>query len=119
MTDVAHAPTDKQLAKGPTVTLVRPGWHGNTVALHGFAYPIRFDSGKAVVLKAHADAWITAGWLNTNGVSIIDNNTKAEPPAESPERTRDELYAEAQRLDIPGRSSMTKQELEHAISQAN
>ncbi len=31
-------------------------------------------------------------------------------------RTRDQLYAEAKRLDIPGRSRMRKDELEDAIS---
>ena len=32
------------------------------------------------------------------------------------ERTRDELYAQAQRMDIPGRSQMTKDELRAAVS---
>ncbi len=32
---------------------------------------------------------------------------------------RDELYAEAKRLDIPGRSAMSKAELEAAIDKAN
>jgi hypothetical protein len=30
-------------------------------------------------------------------------------------RTRDELYAEARKLEVPGRSSMNKQQLESAL----
>ncbi|GAA1144712.1 hypothetical protein GCM10009630_49160 [Kribbella jejuensis] len=33
----------------------------------------------------------------------------------APSRTRDELYADAKRLDIKGRSKMTKAQLEKAI----
>ena len=32
-----------------------------------------------------------------------------------PKRTRSELYAEAKRRNIPGRSKMSKKELEHAL----
>ena len=38
-------------------------------------------------------------------------------PADDP-RSKDELYAEAQRLDIPGRSRMTKSELAAALADA-
>ena len=31
--------------------------------------------------------------------------------------TRDELYEEAKRLDVPGRSSMTKEELRRAVAE--
>jgi len=34
------------------------------------------------------------------------------------EKTRDELYAEAKKRDIPGRSKMNKAELEHALHAA-
>lgn len=34
------------------------------------------------------------------------------------DRTKDELYDEAKRLNIEGRSSMTKQQLERAIARA-
>ena len=38
---------------------------------------------------------------------------RSEPAADG--RTRAELYAEARRRDIPGRSRMSKRELEHAL----
>jgi hypothetical protein len=43
-----------------------------------------------------------------------------QPPAEPPAAgaTRDELYEMAKEADIPGRSSMTKQELADALRQA-
>ena len=112
MTALATAPTDKELRKGPTVTLQRPGWDGHAVSPHGFAYNIVFHDGEATVLKAHVDAWITAGFLATNGVTIIDSEPSAP---ESPERSKVDLYDEATRLDIAGRSSMTKEQLAEAI----
>ena len=39
----------------------------------------------------------------------------AEPSPESRQPTRQELYEQAQRLDIPGRSRMNKAELRAAI----
>lgn len=35
------------------------------------------------------------------------------------EQTKQELYEEAQKLDIPGRSNMDREELEDAVNQAN
>jgi len=73
--DTVHAPTDKELKKGPVVTLKRFGWNDTVISPHGFAYPIRFVDGKATVLKAHADAWLTDGLLATAGIIV------EEPPA--------------------------------------
>ena len=41
--------------------------------------------------------------------------TQTSSPAEKAEPTRDDLYREATRLEVPGRSRMTKQELADAI----
>jgi hypothetical protein len=52
----------------------------------------------------------------TNLVARIAPAKKAA--AESKEPTRDELYARASELDIPGRSEMNKDELAAAIAEA-
>jgi len=70
--DTVHAPTEKELAKGPVVILVRPGWVEHDISPHGFAYPIRFRDGKATVLKDHADAWLTQGLLDTSGITVVE-----------------------------------------------
>jgi hypothetical protein len=44
--------------------------------------------------------------------------TESLPPAQGDRRTRDELYREAQRLEIEGRSKMNKQELHEAVEAA-
>jgi hypothetical protein len=40
---------------------------------------------------------------------------KASNTSSKDEKTRDELYAEAKKRDIPGRSKMNKSQLEHAL----
>lgn len=40
-------------------------------------------------------------------------------PKGQDEPTKDELYEQAQELDIPGRSTMTKDELQQAIDEAS
>ncbi|MEU4192370.1 Rho termination factor N-terminal domain-containing protein [Kribbella sp. NPDC026611] len=46
--------------------------------------------------------------------AMAGRRSGTRPPAQ-PEKTKDELYAEAQRLDIKGRSAMTKSELAAAV----
>lgn len=45
-----------------------------------------------------------------------DKPSASSPEAEEP--TRDELYTEAQRLEIQGRSKMNKQQLQEAVDAA-
>lgn len=55
----ATQPTDKQMRKGPVVTMVGTHFAGGDVSFHGLAYPIRFDhTGKAKVYGPHFDEWI-------------------------------------------------------------
>jgi hypothetical protein len=46
------------------------------------------------------------------------NGRPASTPAKSGSPTRDELYSEAQRLEIEGRSKMNKKELAEAVEAA-
>lgn len=48
---------------------------------------------------------------------LVDEAPVQEPPRKEA-RTRDELYREATRLDIPGRSKMNKQQLQKAVDEA-
>jgi hypothetical protein len=50
--------------------------------------------------------------------STSNGRAPAKRPAESSAPTRDELYSEAQRLEIQGRSKMNKQELSEAVEAA-
>jgi hypothetical protein len=50
--------------------------------------------------------------------STSNGRAPAKRPAESSTPTRDELYSEAQRLEIQGRSKMNKQELSEAVEAA-
>ena len=43
---------------------------------------------------------------------------QVQAPSRHGARTRDELYREAARLDIPGRSKMNKQQLQKAVDEA-
>ena len=52
--------------------------------------------------------------VGMTGISSGD----ASPVVPHPSRTKDELYADARRLGIKGRSKMTKRELEQAIRRA-
>lgn len=49
---------------------------------------------------------------------VQDLEHRTDPSALQDDRTKDELYEEAQRLDIEGRSEMTKDELAAAITAA-
>jgi hypothetical protein len=43
---------------------------------------------------------------------------QVQEPSRQEARTRDELYREAARLDIPGRSKMDKRQLQKAVDEA-
>jgi rubrerythrin len=53
--------------------------------------------------------------LSLAGARSVATDSSPDTAPED-ERTRDELYAQAQELDIPGRSQMTKDELRAAVS---
>ena len=53
----------------------------------------------------------------TTPASTSDGRSPSTP-ADPGSPTRDELYSEAQRLDIQGRSKMNKQELQEAVEAA-
>ena len=70
-----------------------------------------------------------AAWRRMREPSNAPPPLAPEPRDDDPRRpgagpngrtaTRDELYARARALDIPGRSRMTKRELEQALSRAS
>ena len=74
-------PTEKELARGPTVTLVSHRITRSAWVPHGFAYPIRFDGqGKAVVLESHFDLWIGGPLAAKMGMKVTRTpEAKPEP----------------------------------------
>jgi hypothetical protein len=50
------------------------------------------------------------------GTALGDRRTNASRPAADEGRTYDDLYDEAKRRNIPGRSKMSKTELERALA---
>ncbi|MBW3547681.1 MAG: Ku protein [Actinobacteria bacterium] len=73
--------------------------------------PARADEGEVVDLMAALEASVAAARQGRDRSPSADRNWD--------ELSRDELYDEAQRRDIPGRSSMTKQELVEALGEAS
>lgn len=71
--------------------------------------PARADEGEVVDLMAALEASVAAARQGRDRSRSTDRNWD--------ELSRDELYDEAQRRDIPGRSSMTKQELVEALGE--
>ena len=69
-------------------------------------------------LLAALNAWL-AGARRTPPPYGVARDLPEHPPGTSKtdSATRDELYAAAKRLDIPGRSSMRKAELQRAVAQ--
>jgi hypothetical protein len=67
--------------------------------------------------------WVAIGGAVGGGVGYLvrrwagDARTFKEAVDLRDEGTKEDLYAEAQRLDIPGRSSMTRDELATAIAE--
>ena len=73
--------------------------------------PAGADEGEVVDLMAALEASVAAARQGRDRSRSADRNWD--------ELSRDELYDEAQRRDIPGRSSMTKQELVEALGEAS
>ena len=71
--------------------------------------PARADEGEVVDLMAALEASVAAARQGRPRSAPAERNWE--------ELSRDELYDEAQRRDIPGRSSMTKQELVEALGE--
>ncbi|MBW3644913.1 MAG: Ku protein [Actinobacteria bacterium] len=71
--------------------------------------PARADEGEVVDLMAALEASVAAARQGRDRSRSTERNWD--------ELSRDELYDEAQRRDIPGRSSMTKQELVEALGE--
>jgi hypothetical protein len=70
------------------------------------------------ILDRHARRLVRElGGLFADMGEALRRAAEPESPASSPgkEPTRDDLYREATRLGVPGRSRMTKQELRDAI----
>ena len=66
-----YKPTDKELAKGPVVTLSRPGWVGHSWQPHGFYYTLRFDdNAETTMLASHFDEWIGDVNAAVNGITV-------------------------------------------------
>jgi len=62
---------------------------------------------------------LTAEDTEPRTVAMAGPISGARPPVHRErEQTKEQLYAEAQRLDVKGRSTMTKSELEKAIRAA-
>jgi len=70
MKETLHAPTPEQLAAGPVVTLIRPGWEMNTWSPHGFNYSIRFAGGRAEILEDHFNEWIGDELAAVYGITV-------------------------------------------------
>ncbi|TDW69399.1 hypothetical protein [Kribbella pratensis] len=69
-------------------------------------------------LKGVADK-LTAEDTDPRTVGMAGPISGARPPVHRErEQTKEQLYAEARRLDVKGRSTMTKSELEQAIRAA-
>lgn len=69
-------------------------------------------------LKGVADK-LTAEDTDPRTVAMAGPISGARPPVHRErEQTKEQLYAEARRLDVKGRSTMTKSELEQAIRAA-
>ena len=70
-----------------------------------------------------AGVFAANGWLAAARRRPPSRNTRHAPPHRAPvapplqDATRDELYELAQRLDIHGRSRMSKAELEQAVAE--
>ncbi len=71
--------------------------------------PARADEGEVVDLMAALEASVAAARQGRDRSRSTERNWD--------ELSRDELYDEAQRRDIPGRSSMTKQQLAEALGE--
>lgn len=74
-----HAPTAKEMKKGPVVTLTRPGWRNYGWSPHGFLYPIRFKDFKATVLESHFDLWIGDDAAASYGMTVERPKAQSKP----------------------------------------
>ena len=73
--------------------------------------------GAAGIAIAYLRSVLRASPLNDQGRMVGERTPSNRPANGSDQATRAELYEEAQRLDIPGRSRMNKAELQLAIKQ--
>ena len=66
------------------------------------------------------EIWVQRGWVAGPHPDTDPDNTWSDPPAvlPLPEPTKAELLEQARELDITGRSSMDKDELAAAITEA-
>lgn len=74
-----HAPTEKELKRGPTVRLDGGArWRDRSWSPPGMAYNINFDSkGRAAVLKEHFDRYIDVDAAAYDGIVVKKGATNA------------------------------------------
>ena len=82
MSDILVAPTPQELDKEPTVVLYREGWNnGSGWSPHGIAYMVRFNHGKATVLKSHYDGCLKP-YADAIGIEVdVDPEVDLPAPA--------------------------------------
>ena len=85
------------------------------IAKIAFAAALAVAAAQAVRWLAERDGQLAGEAVESAGVTLSSNGSS---PANSSGPTRDELYAEARRLEIEGRSKMNKQELKQAVEAA-
>lgn len=127
-------PVTAELAMLEAVMLAEAKDHGNWELLSLLADamadgPVK-EATEAAVEEVLADEENHYGWaeltrmqllyrLATGGQELpeLDEDAAGEATIDVTDSTRDELYATAQELDIPGRSNMSKAELAEAIEE--
>jgi hypothetical protein len=80
-------------------------------AVIGVAVPAAVGAARKLLASRHGGGENQGGSSRSKGRSRSSNSSGSN-------RTKDQLYDEAKRLKIEGRSTMTKAQLERAISRA-
>jgi hypothetical protein len=125
---VSDIATDVGRRVRPVVSTIGNAWSttvGQTRSAADRAGAAVAGSTREVTGQAAAQARRSSRAARTAGTALVDDAVRAVdaepsgPPAALERRTKDELYAMAQDEDIPGRSSMSKDELVAALRGAS
>lgn len=88
MKRILVAPTARELAEDPVVTLTCPRFNRGAYSFNDFAYPIRFSGGTARVLEAHFDAGLGDKLMAQYGIEVTRPEQKKEAPVTRKPATR-------------------------------